>query len=283
MRLPRRHAIDPALTDEVKEPTMSQDEIRRAVERMTREFPFDGYFGPGLESHGGVAREICSQVPRGGRILDVGCGPIDKTAVLSYIGYRCVGLDDFNDAWHRRDDNLARIRSFAARAGVDLVEPIGQSLPFADGEFDAVILCDVIEHLHESPRALVCDALRTVKEGGTLLLTVPNAANLRKRVMLLLGSTNYPPYEQFFWSNGLWRGHVREYVWDDLAQLSRYVGLADVRIIGAHHMLGVLPSWARPIYKAMTAPLPGARDTLMLVARKPKGWAAPNDRVSQPH
>lgn len=265
---------------------MSSTEVHHAVSRLVAEFPFEDYFKPGLESHAAVASAIAHRVPRGGRILDIGCGPVDKTAVLSFLGYRCVGLDDFNDPWHRRDGNLARIRAFAADARIELVEPNGPSLPFADESFDAVMLCDVIEHLHESPRALLCDALRTLRTDGTLLLTVPNAANLRKRLFLALGWTNYPPYDQFFWNNGAWRGHVREYVWNDLARLARHLALAEPQIIGSHHMLGVLPAWARPLYKALTAPLPGARDSLMLVARKPTGWEAPTEwaemAVSQP-
>ncbi len=262
---------------------MSSTEVHQAVLRLVEEFPFADYFRPGLESHAAVASQLVNRVPRGGRILDIGCGPMDKTAVLSFLGFRCVGFDDFNDPWHRQSDNLAKIRNFAADARVELVEADGSPLPFEDGSFDAVVLCDVIEHLHESPRALLCDALRKVREGGTILLTVPNAANLRKRLFLAIGRSNYPPYEQFFWNPGAWRGHVREYVWDDLSSLAEYLGLADPSIIGSHHMLGVLPAWARPLYKAVTAPLPGARDSLMLVANKPNGWTAPQndgDRAS---
>jgi SAM-dependent methyltransferase len=254
---------------------MPHGDIDRAIERLLAEFPFDGYFGPGLESHAGVARECLSRLLGRGRILDIGCGPVDKTAVLSYLGFECTGLDDFNDPWHRRDGNTDKIRGFAERAGIALVERDGNRLPFADGSFDAAIICDVIEHLHESPRAFLAEALRIVREDGLILVTVPNAANLRKRLHLLLGKTNYPPYDQFFWNEGPWRGHVREYVWDDLIRLAEYLDLADVRVQGCHHMLGVLPTWARAPYKMLTAPLPGARDSLMLSARKPQGWRLP--------
>ena len=53
---------------------------------------------------------------------------------------------------------------------------------------------------------------------------------------------------------------MRECVWDDLAQLARHLALPDARISGRHHMLGVLPTWARTFYMAVTKVLPSARD-----------------------
>lgn len=251
---------------------MQVADIEEAISNLTSGFPFQGYFKPGLEAHATVARAIRARLPAGSRVLDVGCGPADKIAVLSYLGYRCTGLDDFNDPWHRQGDNLARIRAFAERAGVDLVERGGDAMPFAEGTFDAAIICDVIEHLHESPRTLLVDTLRTLRDDGHLLITVPNAANVRKRLHLLVGRTNYPPYDEFYESAGPWRGHVREYVWGDLVRLGEHLALEEVEIRGCHHMLGVLPKWARPLYTALTAAFPGARDSLMLIARKPPGW-----------
>jgi SAM-dependent methyltransferase len=254
-------------------------DIQEAIAELAATFPFEGYFRPGLESHAAVAREISSRLPRGSNVLDIGCGPADKTAVLSHLGYRCTGIDDFNDPWHRAGSNFDRMRTFASNAGVRVLERTGDGLPFVDGRFDAVIVCDVIEHLHESPRILLADALRVLRADGLLLVTVPNAANLRKRLHLAMGRSNYPPYAQFFWNEGPWRGHVREYVWDDLAQLARHLALDDARISGCHHMLGVLPRWARPLYTAATGILPGARDSLMLVAHKPACWTPPRARA----
>jgi SAM-dependent methyltransferase len=269
-----RHAVK-RMAIGIGEAHMHTMDIEEALVFLTETFPFPGYFAPGLESHTTVAREIRARLAPGSRVLDLGCGPADKAAVLSCLGYHCTGFDDFNDPWHHEADNRTQIHAFAANVGVTLIERNGDTIPFENGAFDAVIVCDVIEHLHESPRTILSEALRTLRDGGHLLITVPNAANIRKRFHLLVGKTNYPPYDDLFSCNGPWRGHVREYVWDDLARLARHLALQDVEIRGCHHMLGVLPSWARPAYKALTAPLPGARDSLMLVARKPDGWVAP--------
>lgn len=244
-----------------------------ALRWLEQSLPFPGYLHLGTDAQRSVAELVKARVPAGGSVLDIGCGPCDKTAVLSRIGYRCTGIDDFGDRWHREGDNLARIRAFAESAGVRLVEGDGASLPFEDASFDAVMLCDVIEHLHASPRTLLTDALRLVKDGGWLVVSVPNALNLRKRIDVLRGRTNYPPYDQFFRSGNVWRGHVREYSWGDLSMLPGLLGLTDATVHGRHHMLGVLPTWLRAPYRIATASLPSMRDTLVLCARRPQGWA----------
>ena len=99
-------------------------------------------------------------------------------------------------------------------------------------------------------------------------MSVPNAVNLRKRLDVLRGRTNYPPYQQFFQSDP-WRGHVREYAWDDLMQLAGFLGLEETTVHGRHHMLGVLPKWAQLPYRALMAPAPALRDSLVLCGRKP--------------
>lgn len=249
--------------------------MQGALGWLRREFPFPEYFTVGFDAHESLADIVLRRVPRGGRVLDIGCGPCDKTAVLSRLGYRCTAIDDFRDPWHREGDHLDRIGRFASRAQIDLVEGDGQSLPFERATFDAVVLCDIIEHLHASPRGLLGAAIELLRDDGTLIVTVPNALNLRKRIDVLRGRTNYPPYGQFFASGDSWRGHVREYAWDDLVQLGHFLGLAEPTVLGRHHMTSVLPSWSRGIYRLATAPLEGVRDTLVLCGRKPTGWVLP--------
>ena len=69
-----------------------------------------------------------------------------------------------------------------------------------------VMLNHVVEHLHDFPRDLLNDLLTLVKPSGLLFITVPNAGNVRKRLDLLRGKTNLPPYEGYYWYPGRWRG-----------------------------------------------------------------------------
>ena len=148
-----------------------------------------------------------------------------------------------------------------------------RSVPTEAESYDLVMLNDVIEHLHDSPRELLNDLIILIKPGGYLLITVPNLANIRKRVDLLRGRTNLARFTSFYWWPGPWRGNVREYVKEDLESLAQFLGLHLVELKSCHHMIYLLPAAARPAYRAVTCLFPGWRDSWLLLAHKASGWA----------
>lgn len=235
-------------------------------------FPFKNYFENGFSIHKSILNEIQKFTTSGAKILDLGCGACDKVATLSAAGYRCTGYDDFNDPWHRKNDNLNKIKNFASKFSVNIIEAKGKALPFSDNEFDAVILNDVIEHLHESPQYLLNEACRCIKKGGILLITVPNAVNIRKRLFVIAGKTNYPPFEEYFWNEGIWRGHIREYVKDDLLQLAKFMKLNIIQINSSDYMLNSVSKLIKPIFKAITYFAPGWKDSWLMICKKPESW-----------
>jgi len=245
------------------------------LEWIRKHFPFPGYVGV-MRPHRLLAETTFAHLPAG-RILDFGAGACDKTAVLALSGYEVHACDDLSDAWHLEQDNRAKILAFAQQAGIKFtLLQSGLALPYHPGQFDMAVSIDVLEHLHDSPRDLLCNLLEWLKPGGLLLLAVPNAANLRKRLALLVGSTNYPPYAQYFWYPGAWRGHVREYVIEDLRALSRFLQVDTVLLRDVHMLMDrALPNrLARSAYLAFASlvPVRGLRDGLLLLARKPEGW-----------
>ena len=245
-------------------------EARRAVAAVDRRFPFQGYFAAAPRGHAEIADVVRCLLPAGSRILDFAAGPLDKTAVLQELGFRCEAIDDLSDPWHLLDDNRGRILDFANNEGI-AYHLAGEPLPA--GPFDMVMAHDILEHLHDSPRAILVELLERVHDGGYLLVTVPNAANLRKRIALLRGKTNLPLYAHYFWESS-WRGHVREYVLDDLRDLAHFLGLEIVELRGTHHLAHRLRQPARAIYR-LVASVDGLRDTLLLLARKPDRWQPP--------
>jgi SAM-dependent methyltransferase len=254
------------------------EEISRAVEAVSREFPFAGYIEAAPRSHHETAEIVLRYLPRGARILDFAAGPLDKTAVLRRLGYECSAYDDLFDAWHRAADNRARILRFAERESIDYVLA---PAPLPEGPFDMVMAHDILEHLHESPKDLLGSLLDRVVDRGWLFITVPNAGNLRKRIALLRGKTNLPSFESYFWCEGEWRGHVREYVRKDLEQLAALMGLDVVELRGTHHLAHRLPAATRIPYLALTGAFDGLRDTWVLVARKPDGWGRPTEPTAE--
>ncbi|HEV7565369.1 MAG TPA: methyltransferase domain-containing protein [Microbacteriaceae bacterium] len=257
------------------------DDVTRSIQTVTNDFPFPGYIEAAPRSHRETARTVLRYVPRGGRILDFAAGPLDKTAVLQELGYRCSAYDDLSDPWHTAGDNRQQILDYAARIGIDYtIAP--EALP--EGPFDMVMAHDILEHLHESPRALLAELLGRVTDGGWLFITVPNAVNLRKRIAVLRGATNLPNFASYFWFEGQWRGHIREYVRDDLANLAELMGLDVAELRGTHHLAHHLSTPVRLPYVAVTRWFDGLRDTWLLVARKRPGWdpaPAPTPEVAE--
>jgi SAM-dependent methyltransferase len=245
------------------------DATAGALAEVRRRFPFPGYIEGMPDAYDELAETVTAHVPAGGRVLDFGAGPADKTALLQQLGYQCVAYDDLDDEWHRVGDNRARILEFAREVGIDY-RLAKDGLP--EGPFDAVLVLDVLEHLHDSPRRLLNDLVGRLRDGGHLIVTVPNAANARKRASLVLGRTNMPDFTSFYWLGDPYRGHVREYVRDDLVRLARFLGLEPVVLRGTHHLAGRLPLPVRVAFKTVALFANGLADTWLFVARKPLGW-----------
>lgn len=100
-----------------------------------------------------------------GDLLDVGCGQGRLLKLLASRAHRVVGVDIDPDA--RR---LARAEVLlAGLANCTLRQGDMNSLPFADAEFDTVILDDVLGHGNAPARALE-EAVRLTRPGGRILL-----------------------------------------------------------------------------------------------------------------
>ena len=250
----------------------ANDTIRNAIASVEESFPFDGYMDVNKDSYPTLAAAVLKHLPDGSRILDFGSGPCDKTAILQALGYKCSACDDLLDAWYEADANREKVKTFATQAGIDFRVVSGGPLPFANETFDMVMLLDVLEHLHDSPRDLLNDLLTLTKPEGLLLVSVPNAVNIRKRVQVLRGRTNLPPFHGYYWYPGPWRGHVREYTRGDLSSLAEYLGLEVLELRAVDHMLYRVPRALRQAYLAVTAVCTGWKDSWMLIAKKPPGW-----------
>jgi len=106
---------------------------------------------------------------------------------------------------------------------------------------------------------------------GRVFFEVPNAANLLKRLRLLTGRTNYPPFSSF-WDSDVYLGHVREYSVADLLSLARYLRLIDVKVVGKNWFGALYPTvHNRAIAERVDTLLqafPGLCGSLFLTGRK---------------
>jgi len=243
--------------------------FEESINRLKDEFPFSGYVDENQAPYKTVWSVVTKYLQQGDKLFDLGSGPCDKTAIAAYQGVHCTASDDLNDDWHLRDGNVKKIEDFASKTGIDLTRSFK---PPKENSLNMVMMNDVLEHIGDSPRDLLIALTNGLKPGGYLFISVPNLANIRKRLSILRGRTNLPNYDLYYWYRGPWRGPKREYVRGDLISMSQNLGLETVEIYTVHHMLKNLKPAFHPLYKAATTIFPDWRDTWVYVGKKPKDW-----------
>jgi SAM-dependent methyltransferase len=103
-------------------------------------------------------------VPAGGRILDIGVG----------LG-RVIGpLTQYTR--HGIDISMDYLKQTSAK-GIDVAYARIEDMPYTDALFDAVIACDVLEHVLDLAQC-TRQMLRVLKPGGVLILRVPYREDL---------------------------------------------------------------------------------------------------------
>ncbi len=107
-------------------------------------------------------------IPKGGEILDLGCGTGYGTVELLSGGTSIVGADVSAEA-------VAYARANYGREGVTFLEASCESVPRADHQFDLITCFEVIEHL-ENWRGLLAEAQRLLRPGGSFVVSTPNKA-----------------------------------------------------------------------------------------------------------
>ena len=104
-------------------------------------------------------------VQPGDRVLDLGCGQGDLTAVIAGAGAHPLGVEVADAALRRARRRHPELRFAPA--------PIDGPLPLEDGSFDVVWASEVIEHVSDTARWL-SEVRRVLVPGGRLLVTTPN-------------------------------------------------------------------------------------------------------------
>ncbi|MDD4951006.1 MAG: methyltransferase domain-containing protein, partial [Desulfovibrionaceae bacterium] len=87
------------------------------------------------------------------------------------------------DAGHRVV--VSNFRSLGLEGLDEREADLNRDLPFADGQFDAIVCREVIEHVESAPHTLR-EFNRCLRPGGRLVLTFPNRLHIRSRFYHLL-------------------------------------------------------------------------------------------------
>jgi SAM-dependent methyltransferase len=127
-------------------------------------------------------RVILRDLPRGLRVLDVGCGSgVHGAELKRLLGHRVTGVDISAASIAK-----AQARLEAAHVA-DVTKPA--EYPFPPG-FDLIVFSDILEHLYD-PVAVLRSHVELLKPGGRILVSLPNIAIWNVRLELLFGRFRY--------------------------------------------------------------------------------------------
>jgi SAM-dependent methyltransferase len=257
---------------------MFKKRFDRAFAEIAQVFPFGDYVDDVCyREMFSILRALKTYVPdfKGCRLLDIGSGPMDKTGIMQGLGFQCSAADDLADPWHLQGDNIAKIKGYADSLGIDFCHQKegNYTTPFEEGTFDVVSALAVIEHLHDSPREFLNTMGRYLKSEGLIVVYMPNSVNLRKRLSVLRGRTNYNPVEELYFSPGAYRGHVREYTLSETVYICEQTGFDVLHSNTLEHLAhSKLKFPLREIYLVLGNLIKSFRSGLLVIARKPADW-----------
>jgi 2-polyprenyl-3-methyl-5-hydroxy-6-metoxy-1,4-benzoquinol methylase len=127
---------------------------------------------------------ILETLPRGLRVLDVGCGSgVHGEELHRVLAHRVVGVDISASSIEKAKARLAE--AYVA----DVTRP--EAYPFyGRQQFDVILFSDMLEHLTD-PLDVLVRHCRLLAPGGQVLISLPNVAIWNVRLALLLGQFEY--------------------------------------------------------------------------------------------
>lgn len=139
--------------------TASELQTIKARQKATWE---SGDFGQVAKTIMPVAEEFMTRIPLrpGMRVLDVACGSGNLAVVAARRGCNAMGLDIAANLIAQ-----ARERATAERLDIEFREGDAEELPYADGEFDAVVTM-FGAMFTPRPEVVAAELLRVTKPGG---------------------------------------------------------------------------------------------------------------------
>lgn len=117
---------------------------------------------------------ICEQA-KGSRILDVGCSQGITSILLGREGKQVTGIDLLGQAITYAQEQLKQEEPMT-QENVEFAQANFINEEFQDGQFDAIIFGEVLEHISD-PIPFLEKASKLIKEDGRIVVTLPFGIN----------------------------------------------------------------------------------------------------------
>jgi SAM-dependent methyltransferase len=170
-----------------------------------------------------ILRLCSTYVPdRSARVLDIGRSELTACLMTFYHRVQTLGLDPaVDDGGHREVSTMETVPHIT----FDLSNSDNVDTWPDCGCFDLIVFSEVIEHLHIAPEFVLAFLSSLLADGGVLVCTTPNAADIAKRLRLACGRNPYERLRLYSMNPG----HIREYTRQELAEIACSVGLRCIR------------------------------------------------------
>jgi SAM-dependent methyltransferase len=202
---------------------------------------------------------LLPDLPAGARVLEVGALPYYLTILLKKfrgLNVETLSLFEFEESETTTHtvENVEFGEVYDFQYGAVNVER--DAFPYDDNSFDAVLCCEVLEHLLINPSHMLYEIHRVLRPGGHLLLTTPNVATWGNVFALIKGNNIYDRYH----GNGIYGRHNREYSMTEVRELLEKSGFS-INSLYTRSVYG--PAWMNSVPWLLN----NRRDNIFALAR----------------
>lgn len=161
-------------------------------------------------SAGSIYEKVMDRIKENGSVLDIGCGN------GKFSGY-LKRMKNSNITGIEISEKMARnAKRKLNKVIVGNIEDENMHLP--NSKFDQILLMDILEHTF-NPELVLKKIIPVLKKNGEILVTLPNIANWKIRMGLMMGKFEYTE------SGILDDGHIRFFTYKSAVGLFDNVGL----------------------------------------------------------